>query len=88
MPNRKKKIIHENSIYLQNNGQSKSQIGPNRNSLIQEGILEYIEIMTAQLSSIAKDQGQGFLAHLLNLAVLEAQSAKTRVFWDHEQPQK
>lgn len=87
MPSRKKKNMSDISNYTLND-HSKNGVLRDRQTLVQEGILEYIEIMTSQLSSIAKDQGQGFLGHLLDLAVLEAQSAKTRVFWDSQQPQK
>jgi hypothetical protein len=53
-----------------------------------ERILEYIEDMTSELSMMANEQDQVFLAYLLKLAVFEAQAAKVRVVWSAGQPKK
>lgn len=53
-----------------------------------ERLLEYIEAMTSELSTLASDQDQEFLAYLLKLAVFEARAAKVRVVWSACQSQK
>ncbi|WP_125461833.1 MULTISPECIES: hypothetical protein [Rhodomicrobium] len=59
-----------------------------RQTFDRESILEYIEAMTSELSVMAAEQDQDFLAYLLNLAVFEAQAAKTRTIWSAHQPRK
>jgi len=48
-------------------------------SIEQEIMCEYMEDILLQISKIAINADQGFLAYLLNLAVQEAQSGKSRI---------
>ncbi len=50
-----------------------------KTSVEQEIICEYMEDILLQISKIAINADQGFLAYLLNLAVQEAQSGKSRI---------
>lgn len=69
------------------NGGRKNETPENLNFIGGESTLEYIEDITLQLSSIAKENEHGFLAHLLELATIEAHSARSRARWHgpHEQ---
>ena len=44
-----------------------------------DGVREYIALMALELAALAKKQDSGFLAYLLNLAFVEANSSKVRI---------
>ena len=80
MCNQIRRGVNSSTISAIQTGIPKLALSETHTALIyQEDCFDYLEAISAQLSKMARQNGNGYLAHLLHMASDEARASKIKV---------